>query len=372
VFGELCDALIIFGVIITVALTEATIEWRAGRAVAALSTMAEPKALVWRDGALIECATEAIVPGDLIELRAGSRVPADAEGIVLPESRTFPFDRAVRIASGYGSMGGTVEAGVKGAPEAVLARASAWREGDAVRPLDEPTRLAFILAAAGLGRGGRVLAIGSRTFDHAPAFRRDLAGDLVWEGVIVLRDPVRAEVPAAIGALKAAGARVVIITGDQASTAAAVARGIGLPEHRALTGVEIAALDDAELVRLTAGGAVVARAQPADKLRIVETLGAAGEVVTVTGDGVNDAPALRAASVGVAMGRVGSDAARQAAQVVLIDDSFATLVRAVCEGRRLYDNFRKAIRYYLAVKVALVLVMAAAAVLGLSLPFTPV
>jgi Ca2+-transporting ATPase len=599
VFGEWRDALIIFGVIVLVAFTEATVEWRAGRAVAALSAMAEPKAFAWRDQALVECPTESLVPGDLIQLRAGSRVPADAtlveasdlavdESLITGESRavprdaakparaallagttvlrgsgqaivtrtgadstlgqiatlvaqtkeprtplqrrmgelarallwvalaasvlipligiaagrppremlltglslafatvpeelsvlivvvlglgslqlarrgaivrhlvaaetlgavtvvctdktgtltenrmalaaaipagmlgapamdlgidprtlrvaalateateldpidrairaagggadtsrlgtrSFPFDRSIRLASGYVGTGGGIEAGVKGAPEAVLGRATAWRDGEAVRPLDEPARLALLAAAAGQGQTGRVLAVASRALDRAPASRDELERDLVFEGVLVLRDPVRAEVPNAVRALLQAGVRITVITGDQASTAAAVAREAGIPGADVLSGAEIAALDDPTLARRTAAGMVVSRAQPADKLHIVEALGAASEVVMVTGDGVNDAPALRAATVGVAMGRAGSDAARQAAQIVLTDDSFATLVAAVREGRRLYDNFRKVIRYYLAVKVALVLVMAAAAVLGSALPFTPV
>lgn len=600
VFGEWRDALIIFGVIVLVALTEATVEWRAGRAVAALSAMAEPKAFAWRDRALVECPTKDLVPGDLIQLRAGSRVPADAtlveasdlavdeslitgesravprdaadparavllagttvlrgsgqavvtrtsadstlgriatlvaqtkeprtplqrrmgelarallwvalaasvlipligiaagrppremlltglslafatvpeelsvlivvvlglgslqlarRGAIVrrlvaaetlgavtvvctdktgtltenrmalavaipagtlcavgaadpdidprtlraaalatgpteldpidrairaaaggadasrPDMRSFPFDRSVRLASGYARTGRGIEAGVKGAPEAVLDRATAWRDGEALRPLDEPTRLTLLAAAAGKGQTGRVLAVASRALDRAPASRDELERDLVFEGVLVLRDPVRPEVPSAVRALLQAGVRITVITGDQTSTAAAVAREAGIPGADVLSGAEIAALDDAALARRTAAGMVVSRAQPADKLRIVQALGAAGEVVMVTGDGVNDAPALRAATVGVAMGRAGSDAARQAAQIVLTDDSFATLVAAVREGRRLYDNFRKVIRYYLAVKVALVLVMAAAAVLGSALPFTPV
>jgi Ca2+-transporting ATPase len=172
----------------------------------------------------------------------------------------------------------------------------------------------------------------------------------------------------AVTALAEAGIGISIITWDQLPIAAEA----GIDHAHLLTGAELQALDSVTLARRTLDGPIVARAEPADKLRIVSALAEAGEVVMVTGDGVNDAPALRAAAVGVAMGRVGSDVARQAAQVVLTDDSFATLVEAVREGRRLYDNFRKAIRYYLAVKVALVLASAAAAILGLPLPFTPV
>jgi P-type Ca2+ transporter type 2C len=131
-------------------------------------------------------------------------------------------------------------------------------------------------------------------------------------------------------------------------------------------------MDDSAIAAMMSKGAVVARSQPVDKLRIVQALSAFGHVVMVTGDGVNDAPALRAAAVGVAMGRAGSDVARQAADVVLTNDSFATLVESIREGRRLIANFNKAICFYLAVKLALILVSAAAAILGHPLPFTPV
>ena len=593
-FGEMRDALIVLGVIVTVAITEAGIEWRAGRAVAALTALAEPKALVWRDGQPSEQSVETLVPGDLLELRAGSRIPADAQLIAthdlavdeslvtgesepvshnighpellggtlvvrgagravvtrtgaqsalgkiaelvantkepktpmqrrmaelartllwaaiavsivipligvlagqppkdmlltglslafatipeelavlivivlglgslrlarrgaivrqlraaetlgavttictdktgtltlnrmaldkavpvtellgqgktpkdillraaglateaggeeigldpvdaairaaspaLPGGEHFPFDQARRVASGYAALLGGYAIGVKGAPESILARCSAFRASDEVRPLDGATRASLLDAAAACGHDGRVLGVASRSVQDRPMSRDEAETDLVFEGVVVLRDPVRPEVASAMAALREAGVGVSIITGDQATTALRVAEEAGIAAHHRLLGSELPALSDQELAEKLRDGAVVARAQPGDKLRIVRALTDSGSVVMVTGDGINDAPALRAASVGVAMGRVGSDAAREAAGVVLTDDSFATIVEAVREGRRLFDNFRKAIRFYLAVKLAIILISAVAAILQYPLPFTPV
>jgi Ca2+-transporting ATPase len=162
-----------------------------------------------------------------------------------------------------------------------------------------------------------------------------------------------------------------MITGDQPATAEAVARPAGL-SGPIFIAAQTRSWTDRELAKRAEVGSVFARARPEDKLRIVRAASAAGEIVAVTGDGVNDAPALEAAALGVAMGRGGSDVAREAADLVLTDDNFATLTGAVAEGRRLYENVRKAVRYYLAVKLALIAVSLAVAAAGRPLPFSPV
>jgi Ca2+-transporting ATPase len=162
------------------------------------------------------------------------------------------------------------------------------------------------------------------------------------------------------------------VTGDHPKTAAAVAAAVGLGSGKILTGAELDGLTDEDMRETLAGAAAVARATPEHKLRIVTAWQAAGERVAVTGDGVNDAPALAAADVGVAMGRGGTDVAREASDVVLADDDFATIVRAVAEGRVLFTNLRKAVRYYLACKAALAAVVLLSVLLGLSVPFAPV
>ncbi|WP_082585776.1 cation-translocating P-type ATPase [Hydrogenophaga sp. Root209] len=232
----------------------------------------------------------------------------------------------------------------KGAPEAVmdlchLDDAQRSRVGSAVEEL----------AAQGL----RVLAVarGSIAGQDWPADEHGF--DFEFVGLLGLADPVRAEVPAAVAECRAAGIRVVMITGDYPATARAIAHQAGLAERDGdvLTGDEIAALGDEELRERMATVTVCARIAPEQKLRIVQALKARGEIVAMTGDGVNDAPALRAAHVGVAMGRRGTDVARESASLVLIDDNFAAIVAAVRLGRRIFDNLRKAMSYILAVHV---------------------
>jgi Ca2+-transporting ATPase len=603
IFGELRDAAIIFGVIVTVAAVETWTEWRAGRAIAALSKLAAPKALVWRGGTLLELVPEELVPGDLISLAAGSRVAADAtlvdadelsvdESLVTGESqpvekatdsgrsaellagtlvvtgrgsafvtatggqstlgriaglvaagesprtplqrqmaelarwllivalvvsilvpligiatgkpvremiltgltlafatipeelpilivivlglgslqlaregaivrrliaaetlgattvictdktgtltqnriglaavrpaselleeeapttsqrqwlvdvarmasdppaegigrnlnpvdaaiwsadgdrpltlaRHFPFDRARRLASGLVAKDGAFLLGVKGAPETVLERSNSWRSGDGIRRLEEPVRQTIMRCEVeAANRGDRVLGVASRELATEPEGRDVAEANLVFEGLLIFRDPLRPEVPAAVHELQQAGVSISIVTGDQAGTAIAIAREAGL-DLAGFSGREIEAWSDSDLAQRATAGAVFARIQPEDKLRIVQALNKAGEVVAVTGDGVNDAPALRAAAIGVAMGKEGTDVARESADLVLTDDNFATLANATAGGRKLYENLRKAVRYYLAVKVALILVSLIAALARLPLPFAP-
>src|SRR5207302_7652486 len=195
--------------------------------------------------------------------------------------------------------------------------------------------------------------------------------DLVLEGRLALPDPLRTEVPGAVRELLRAGVGVTRVTGDQPTTAESIARAAGLGGSVFLASQTRGWSDD-ELAERAVQGCVVARARAEDKLHIVRAAAAAGQIVAVTGDGVNDAPALEAAAIGVAMGRSGSDVAREAADLVLADDNFATLARATAEGRRLHENLRKAVRYYLAVKLALIAVTFAMAVTGRPLPFSPV
>jgi Ca2+-transporting ATPase len=232
----------------------------------------------------------------------------------------------------------------KGAPEAVmdlchLDDAQRSRVGSAVEEL----------AAQGL----RVLAVAHGSFAGQDWPADEHGFDFEFIGLLGLADPVRAEVPAAVAECRAAGIRVVMITGDYPATARAIAHQAGLAERDGdvLTGDEIAALGDEELRERMATVTICARIAPEQKLRIVQALKARDEIVAMTGDGVNDAPALRAAHVGVAMGRRGTDVARESASLVLIDDNFAAIVAAVRLGRRIFDNLRKAMSYILAVHV---------------------
>ncbi len=260
--------------------------------------------------------------------------------------QTYALSPALRAMSHVWAAAGdgvqTVAA--KGAPEAVMDLCH----------LDGPqkahiARVVDALAADGL----RVLAVARGSFEgqHWPASEHDF--DFTFLGLLGLADPVRPEVPAAVAECRAAGIRVVMITGDYPATARAIAHQAGLADRDGglLTGDEIASLGDAALRERMASVSICARIAPEQKLRIVQALKARGDIVAMTGDGVNDAPALRAAHVGVAMGARGTDVARESASLVLVDDNFAAVVRAVRLGRRIYDNLRKAMSYILAVHV---------------------
>ncbi len=261
-------------------------------------------------------------------------------------AQTYALSPALRAMSHVWSAadGGAQVVAAKGAPEAVielchLDAASAARIA----------AVADALAADGL----RVLAVARGRFEGRdwPAAEHDF--DFEFIGILGLADPLRPQVPAAIAECRAAGIRVLMITGDYPATAHAIARQAGLAgaPHDLLSGDEMATLDDAALRRRMAGVSVCARIAPEQKLRIVQALKAGGEIVAMTGDGVNDAPALRAAHVGIAMGGRGTDVAREAASLVLVEDDFAAIMRAVRLGRRIFDNLRKSMSYILAVHV---------------------
>jgi Ca2+-transporting ATPase len=230
----------------------------------------------------------------------------------------------------------------KGAPEAIseLCR------------LDGTRRAELLAAAEGLAvEGARVLATAEGRYGDGPLPETARAFDLELVGLAGLADPVREGAPEAVAQCRVAGVRVVMVTGDHPATAARVAEWVGLEPGAILTGGDLASLDDDALATRAKAVSVFARILPEQKLRIVEALRAAGEVTAMTGDGVNDAPALKAADIGVAMGRRGSDVAREAASLVLLEDDFGSIVKAVRLGRRIYDNLQKATGFIIAVHV---------------------
>ncbi|OGB50896.1 MAG: ATPase [Burkholderiales bacterium RIFOXYD12_FULL_59_19] len=265
-----------------------------------------------------------------------------------PRLKELPFDserkRMTTLhASAEGFTGYT-----KGAPESVLLCCeSQWTPGGALA-LD--TQAVIDQADALAAQGLRVLALARR--DHAalpdPLLPDSIEQHLQFLGLIALIDPPRAEAAAAVRDCITAGIMPVMITGDHPATARAIAQRLGIvanPHAEVMTGQDLSTLDDAALLLRVAEVQVYARVDPAQKIRIVEALQAQGEIVAMTGDGVNDAPALKRADIGVAMGKGGTDVAREAASMVLLDDNFATIVAAVREGRRIYDNIRKFVRY---------------------------
>jgi Ca2+-transporting ATPase len=226
------------------------------------------------------------------------------------------------------------------------------------------------MAADGL----RVLAVASGALAPGAALPDDLRElPLRLEGLVGLSDPVRPTAPAAIAECHAAGVRVVMITGDFPATAQSIAARIGVDGSRTvLTGPELAEMTEAELDRRIADVRVFARTMPEQKLRIVQALRRRGEVVAMTGDGVNDAPALKAADIGIAMGGRGTDVAREAAQLVVLDDDFASIVDAVRTGRRIYGNLQKALAYILAIHLPVLALTVVPILLGWPLVLLPI
>lgn len=261
---------------------------------------------------------------------------------------------------------------VKGAPEQVLAMCRDQGSEQGVQPLDLDFWHGRVEELA--ARGFRVLALASRVPEPAQnSLTMDSVGEFTLLGLMGLIDPPRQEARDAVRECRSAGISVKMITGDHAATAAAIARELDLADEiHVCTGHELDHLNEEQFLALARRSTVFARTSPEHKLRLVQALQADGSVIAMTGDGVNDAPALKRADIGVAMGRSGTAAAKEAAGMVLADDNFATIVAAVKEGRTVYDNLRKVIAWTLPTNGAQALVIVAAILLGVVLPVTPV
>ncbi len=274
----------------------------------------------------------------------------------------IPFDSRHRFMAVLAENAHGRLAYVKGAPEQVLQMCA-----------DIDRRHWHNRAEAMARRGLRVLAFAERTEQDANIEPASLATGLTFLGLVGLIDPPRAEAVAAVAECRAAGIRVKMITGDHAGTAAAIAQQIGLQNcNRVLAGVDLNKMDDAQLALEVATVDIFARTSPEHKLRLVTALQANGLSVAMTGDGVNDAPALKRADAGIAMGRKGSEAAKEAADLVLADDNFASIAAAVREGRTVWDNLKKVVSWTLPTNAGEFMTVILALILGLSLPVTPV
>lgn len=299
-----------------------------------------------------------------------------------PRLAEAPFDSDRKCAAVVRKADAGADVLVNGSPESVLALCTHIAEADGSRSMTDADRAAIDAANADLAsKGLRVLACAARNLpqsevaatvaDPSPA---SLERDLTFVGLVGLLDPPRAEAREAVARCKAAGIRVVMITGDQPRTALAIARDLGIASESdaALSGAELGAIDDAALPERVGSTAVYARVTAADKLRIVRAWREQGAVVAMTGDGVNDAPALKGADVGIAMGASGTEVARQASDMVITDDNFASIVAAVEEGRGVYDNIKKSMQFLLGGNAAELLYMGAALVAGLPTPLLPI
>jgi Ca2+-transporting ATPase len=288
-------------------------------------------------------------------------------GVALPEPEVaaFPFDPQRKLVSrAHRDRTGRLRVSVSGAPEQVLARCTM---SDSQRAQAQ-TRVEVLA-----GQGMRVIAFAYADLTGVPDNRDTAETGLTYTGLAWFTDPLRPGVPEAAAALTAAGVQTMVVTGDHPATATAVAAQAGLPPgHLIASGERLAALSDAELDPNLGHGTVVARATPTAKHRIVTQLQRRGEVVAVTGDGANDAPALAAADVGIAMGAHGTDLARSAADLVLTDDAYPTVVAAVAKGRNISAQLRRAVAFYLGAKLALVAILLIALAVGQPIPFAPV
>jgi len=310
--------------------------------------------------------------GDPMERAFVALSEAHGEGDGSVRVDEIPFDPERRRMSVRIALNGAHTLACKGALESLLEVAKDARVGGALRPVDEGLRAEWLAAEERMANAGlRVLAFGVREGTaEAPA----LEADLTLVGIVGLEDPPRPEVPEAIARCRAAGIRVMMVTGDHPRTAVAIAREIGLVTSDAVTvlhGDAIARRSHAELMlALAAPEVIIARVTAEQKMIVVRALQERGEVVAVTGDGVNDAPALKAADVGIAMGISGTDVAKEAADIILLDDHFATIVAAIEEGRSVYENIRRFLTYILTSNVPELIPYLVFVLFGVPLPLT--
>ena len=289
-----------------------------------------------------------------------------------PRIDEAPFDSARKMMSTVHKSGEDFVQYTKGAPDALLSRCTHYFESGKILPMTDAKRREILNSNKAMAdRALRVLAVAKRDWaekpeNNAPEY---LERDLVFLGLTGMIDPIRPEVKAAIAECRGAGIRAVMITGDHRDTAVAIAKELGIitDESQAVTGAELDRLSDEQLRERVTEYGVYARVQPEHKTRIVQAWKARGAVTAMTGDGVNDAPSIKSADIGIGMGITGTDVTKNVADMVLADDNFATIVVAVGEGRRIYDNIRKAIQFLLASNMSEVLGVFCATLMGFTL-----
>jgi P-type Ca2+ transporter type 2C len=321
--------------------------------------------------------------GALIVLGAKGGLDVDETRATYPRIAEVPFDSEYKFMATFHEMAGAdgapvVRCFVKGAPDVLIGLGGSYRDPDGtIVPVTDDNRHLALEANDRMAAGGeRVMVVAQRDFDSDTfdpgGDLKSLVTDLTLLAMVGIVDPPRAEARDAIAQCKSAGIRVRMITGDHATTAGAIGAELGI-EGKAITGAEFAAMSDDELLRELPSIGVIARVAPEDKVRLVRMLQRSGQIVAMTGDGVNDAPALKAANIGVAMGITGTEVSKQAAVMILTDDNFATIVGAVEYGRALYDNLLKYLRFQMSTLVAYIAIFLAAGILDIAngIPLDP-
>ncbi|NLW08003.1 MAG: cation-translocating P-type ATPase, partial [Clostridia bacterium] len=315
--------------------------------------------------------------GALVVVAAKAGLEREQVEKTYPRLAEIPFDSDRKMMTTFHSIEGTVRSFTKGAPDVLLARCTSVLTVNGVEPLTEEIRsLLLDTNTEFASQGQRVLALASREWQEIPekATTENSEQDLTFIGFFTMLDPARPEAGEAVDVASVAGIRSVMITGDHPQTAKAIAKELDIWQEGTgiLTGAELDKMDDEQLKQAVINTSVYARVSPKDKLRIVEALKANNQVVAMTGDGVNDAPALKRADIGVAMGITGTEVSKEAADMVLLDDNFASIVRAVEEGRTIYENIRKTIQYLLSCNIGEIVAIFTAILMGLGSPLTPI
>lgn len=394
-----------FPVVLTVFLAMGA--WRIGkvgvltRRAAAIETLGSATVLCTdKTGTLTEnrmSVAELWLPsGDTLAVGPDLRVPAAYHGLIRTAALasaaepTDPMEIALHDAQGT-VLGTALSSGALTHAYALrpelLAMSNIWDDGDALTlsakgapeaiaslcrlPVQDHAAMTVAVEAMAM-RGIRVLGVATATPRDRAWAKTQLDYDYTLVGLVGLADPIRASVPGAVAECRNAGIRVVMITGDYAATARSIATQAGIADGDVLTGVDLARLDDVTLAGRLKTVTVFARIMPEQKLRIVQAFKADGEIVAMTGDGVNDAPSLKAAHIGIAMGKRGTDVAREAAAMVLLEDDFGSIVQSVRLGRRIYDNIRKAMAFIFAVHVPIAGLALLPLFFGLPILFGPV
>lgn len=283
-----------------------------------------------------------------------------------------PFDSMRKMMSTIHSHGGRFVQYTKGAPDVILANCTHYLKDGKVLPLNSSVREEIMLVNKSMAdKALRVLAAAFKDYRQMPASTapQDIENNLTFIGLVGMIDPVRPEVKEAIKKCKSAGIRPIMITGDHKDTAVAIAKELGIIKDasQAITGAEISQMSDEEFDKAVAQFSVYARVQPEHKVRIVSAWQKRGKVTAMTGDGVNDAPSIKTADIGVGMGITGTDVTKNVADMVLADDNFATIVNAVAEGRRIYDNIRKSIQFLLSSNLSEIVSIFTATLLGFTI-----